>query len=740
MSTLATLSQNVSQLDTGIRLTLNSTEAIAQQQQELEHAREQLQQIQAEVQPYREKLQSKINQIDALRLTQGAIAIGKLLLNVGGDDNNDWFSSYLLELALDLGDEFVNGFLDEAIKDEAGLRLAFKSLNELHQSITAGVQHSEWLQELAAVCLSSTAIAHILEHPSSSLTLEELEQQAGDLSLQLKLVFPFGNPQNLRSQLQNIRQVIEQIQQIEKNLSRVKTALESEHERELNPAVLEALFSLLGSSLTAIEYDRQGNAILTLQDEAKPIKEILSCCREIAQKFKDLHTLAYYFLQFGKACCQNSNLLQLLATPPSVRTWDNCNAMVRRVIHNIPQQIALNSSSRMQAQLSHLKQSQSQAKKLYNLLEVATQNYHNNSALLLNPKSLSAILSLLGSFFIELGMTREGVLIFKSSQGQDTVRDILMKLSEFKPRLKEPIFRSLYLSKLAEECLQNSNFTQQISTEQKSLDLTDIKAKIQEIIRDTPQKLDLVKPARLQAQIDQIQVTIEHLTPLERKLSKISQVTDAKTGIALNPVTLGVFISLFGSISLVKFDRDGNCLIVRGRETRTGKDWLEQCNQLKQEVQANLQQQTQQLQLAQQCLQDAALRKRLAKEQRNKQMQIRAIAASFFVVALSPIGWRIFHSYQIQAQAREQVAAVGNFEQLLESNDLETARQQIQNAIALLETLPNLPGSAYSRAQTDLVAYKSQLNEIEQKLQTEAQSRASLDRAQHLAMEAAMLV
>jgi hypothetical protein len=72
-------------------------------------------------------------------------------------------------------------------------------------------------------------------------------------------------------------------------------------------------------------------------------------------------------------------------------------------------------------------------------------------------------------------------------------------------------------------------------------------------------------------------------------------------------------------------------------------------------------------------------------------------------------------------------------------NALRSSEQQLQEAINLLVSTPDIPGSSSRKVQEQLAATRTQLDEVQQRLKAEEQALANLQSAQKLRIEAAQI-
>ena len=112
----------------------------------------------------------------------------------------------------------------------------------------------------------------------------------------------------------------------------------------------------------------------------------------------------------------------------------------------------------------------------------------------------------------------------------------------------------------------------------------------------------------------------------------------------------------------------------------------------------------------------------------------------FLLTALGAAGSVVWIKYLQQQALAEAKSEINHFEELTNSNDLnrlQTTKFEIEEALARLETVPQLPGDGESE---ELKRLQTQLTKVNQKLQPEQQALDNLDQAKKLAMEASILV
>jgi len=112
------------------------------------------------------------------------------------------------------------------------------------------------------------------------------------------------------------------------------------------------------------------------------------------------------------------------------------------------------------------------------------------------------------------------------------------------------------------------------------------------------------------------------------------------------------------------------------------------------------------------------------------------------VVLMSGVTWFIvdrLEQWQRLAQA-QMVESQTDINQLRQLEQLITDRHAINQAIALLQSIPNRPGSLYSQAQIEITKLQAKLAGLDPKIAMEEAAVAKLKSAKKLAQAASMMV
>lgn len=126
-----------------------------------------------------------------------------------------------------------------------------------------------------------------------------------------------------------------------------------------------------------------------------------------------------------------------------------------------------------------------------------------------------------------------------------------------------------------------------------------------------------------------------------------------------------------------------------------------------------------------------------------KERKTLIVALSIIILGSLGLVWRT-KSVQSQAiaDAEAQVENLGDVNQISQPEQLKNAQQQIESALLTLDNIPTLPVVAPEpQAVTEnLDQYSAKLDEIERKLQQQAEGEQGIEAAKKLAWEAAKLV
>ncbi len=113
------------------------------------------------------------------------------------------------------------------------------------------------------------------------------------------------------------------------------------------------------------------------------------------------------------------------------------------------------------------------------------------------------------------------------------------------------------------------------------------------------------------------------------------------------------------------------------------------------------------------------------------------------MLLFSPVvwtGWVRSQQELLRMQVRSSVAQIAEASEIPNWENLKASQQQLREAIASLETIPNTFASAYPQAQADITFVKSRLDNIEQRIKTEEEALGNLETTKKLAIEAAIIV
>ncbi|MEW6493396.1 MAG: hypothetical protein AB1589_12965 [Cyanobacteriota bacterium] len=740
MNQFNNLSCEVLRIAESMKLTFGSTDVMQQQFHEIEQQQARLIRIKTILEPYIEKLQTEIVRIDEIRIAKAAVGIALLIIGNSNDNNEDnLISSICSEITLDIGHEL----LGQAIHDESGLRELHNNLINLKQNIETKIKQGEQLKELAEECFTNPLLIRLLEQPLKSITLSELAEQFSDLAIRVKLIFTFGNPQLMGQQIQSTNIAIQKLWQMKLKLDKFIQCLEHNTSFCLTPILMEALLSLFGPSIARLEYDSQGQFIFTIANESQNLQYICKNCTNLWQKLNNLIPLAEQLKNLAEECIQNQAIIQLLEETSQSKSLNKLENCTGQLVESMSFKFTFGDMSFMQQQLIQIKQFQSQLKPIQKKLDLVTQDFDNNPVFPLNCGAITALLSLLGTCLVGVGFDKNGVLVFYQSNGIETVESVLQSSVQMKQMIKQPIIQSIYLMKLATQCIQSPKLIQQLEEAKPPISLADLKQEVKSLAKRVNRELTFGNLLQMHQQVKDIKDAVNSLKKIKLKLEKITHIIDQDTGLSLNPFTIGALISLLGLVSSVEFDDKGKLVINQNNKQEKATDIIHFSISIKEKIEKHINKSSQLIELAEQCFKDSTLRERLNKKQKLNKLKMKAVLVASTLLLLSPVGWTTWNRFgqeQTRTKAQALVAEAANIDNASSINVLKTSQQQLKDAIALLEAIPDAPGSAYQKAQTDLISFRSRLDTVEQRLKTEEQATANLEAAQKLAMEAATLV
>ena len=104
------------------------------------------------------------------------------------------------------------------------------------------------------------------------------------------------------------------------------------------------------------------------------------------------------------------------------------------------------------------------------------------------------------------------------------------------------------------------------------------------------------------------------------------------------------------------------------------------------------------------------------------------------------IAKQYFQGKYALAEAQKLVTNTSNINHSKNLDELKAKQAKLQETIAYLETIPNLPGLPYQQARKDLILLNYLRTQLESKLKIEVQADLQLDAALQLDSEAAKII
>lgn len=738
MSTLNNFELEVTNLAERMTFSFGDANTIQQQLVKLQQQQKELIQIKADIQPNLAVLEIAIAKIDTARVAKAAAGVALMLIG-GNSDNDDFFSSIFAEITTEIGNEL----LDQAIHDENSLRQYYQVLKVFAQRVEIIYEQCEQLQNIAQLCLKEPQIIEYLEDSTTFLTVEDLTEQFHQIINNLKLIFTFSKPQLLPSQLEPIKLTIQQLNQLQIQLQKFHQSFDNSPAFTINSTVLKALLRLFGNAVDSVEPDCRGQLVFTIGREQHTIINIYNYCQNLSEKIQKIFPLTTHLRQLTEQCINHPAIIKSLQSPKSAVSLSELESQVKELIDKTPPKLTFGDGELMERQANTFKQFQTHLREIQNQLDAATKLFANQEAFPLNASSIIALLDLFGSCFTGVGIEKDGNLVIYHNQEIIKFESFCKSFIQLKQNTKQPIIQTVYLGKIAEQCLNNAQLIQLLSEAKSVLSLADFKKQLKELAKRANPTLAIDNPRQIRQQTKEIIAVGEHLQQMQQNLVTIIKAADQQTGISLTPSTLTTLISLFGGITAIEFNRQGQLVLYLADKSEKLTTILKFCNKVKPQIEAIMQKSVQIKDVAENCLKDPSLRRKLEKKHYQRKLQLKAAIAASIMVLLSPvagIGWMRYQQEQLQSQVQGMVSQIPDVNQMPDLITLQNSQAKLKEAISRLDTIPNLIGSAYQQAQVDAANLKNRLPKIEQRVQIEESAIASLAATQQPAMEAALLV
>lgn len=113
------------------------------------------------------------------------------------------------------------------------------------------------------------------------------------------------------------------------------------------------------------------------------------------------------------------------------------------------------------------------------------------------------------------------------------------------------------------------------------------------------------------------------------------------------------------------------------------------------------------------------------------------------VVIAGGIGWRVYwgtEQKQVYIAAHKLIAQADLERRNTDIKAANVAYRNLEEAVAILESIPSSTSNVYQTAQADLLQLRPRLEQLKQRLMTEQDSSVNFKLSQKIAMEAAILV
>ncbi len=742
--TFATLVPQVEQLSAEMQLTFSNPDALRQQLAVLPSKQAALAALQAEIQPYHDRLQAAVDRLNAIAIARGAVVVGKLLLGAGGDDDDDGW----LEGLLDFGEdslEIWEFFEADNVKNADLIRSLYQQIHGQYQQITTRTQQAQRLTQLAEACLADAQLWESLRaRAPEPPTLHNLGDRWQALRSAAQWRLPFQqHALDPDRQLAQLEAQLDEIQAFQTALASLQDRLDGD---TLTPPALSQLAAFYNASELGCGFDEQDRPTIAIDGQPYDCGALKAEIQQLTATLATWQPKLASLQQLAQRFTAQPTGRQLWSQHLPERDFASVVRAIERAIAAAPQSLQFGSGSSLSAQLTQLQTSHAMLKRFQQHLQILLVASAPDRDLPIEPRALQELLRLCGRSVTALGFDGKGRLVLQPADGSaplvwETVRQECDRLHQ---RTKTAIAQEVHLGRIAQQCVKSETLAQQLARDPAVVPFATLERQIKVLGQQARRKIDFLTTHRqIRLQAEQAQQAIAALQATAGKLTKLRQPgTGAGTDRAVNLVALNAFVSLFGGFQALGFDSAGQLVVTQAGESRPWRIYGQQCTQLNHKIARDLTFAQQSVQVAQNSRTDRTLYRQLTANQRRSRLLKRGLVAAGAAIALGlPIGAiaTAVQGRQTYARAQTLLQQVDMQHQAGDLSILETVYLDLEQASRLLAAVPQFPGSPYQQSQIDLADCQARMNRISGQYHQVKQAKAELARARGVAEAASAL-
>ncbi|MDB9313346.1 hypothetical protein PN462_09570 [Spirulina sp. CS-785/01] len=723
MNPLEQLSLEINQVNKQLQLNFESLPALQQQKQTLEQSYQILLEKTQETQLILQQLQAAHNKMMLAQGTKAVVGLATMLLFDGDGDDGGWFSGIIEEMINEIGEELFDQalaeFFQETLKDASGIQTLLQSYQTIEQQIESSIPKIQELIDLANFCLQNETICHCIEIQDTSEI--QYSEKLTYLVSQIQLIFPFHQSPSLANQLSKNEQSIKEIEKIKIFFQKTIKELEQSDDNKITGSSIEMLFTLFSKRFKKLQYEPSGMILVYIDDTSQSFPDIKTQVKKLIDQYSFCLAQAQKLQTLFQNFPQDTKIKKLLRANLPARNIEAINEKVIKRVTQTTHHLELSKPEASLQKIKKLKTLKKQAQKIQTHLQSSIKRYKNCNQFPLSLESLASLLFLLGQSITQVGLNSEGKLTIYYQTETLELEQLLTILKEFQNQLHKALVQANSLIQLGESCLTNTKFLQIYKKSPAPLSFPEYQEQCEQLtdrIATCKFKDFQLKPLRVQ--VSHLKETVEQLQQSQQKLQQLTQRKDSQTGFILDIPTLKLFMSIFGRVTALGYDLEGNLILVQGGKKWVGKECLDQCDRLTQDLAPYLTTGQQKLAFGTRCLNDSQFRREQIRQQQQKKRLKQGAIAAGILITLSYTGITVERSLQTHETYTEIQATLSTLpplDQLETLEALQSAQTQRQTAIQELKQIPNLPGSAYSQAQQTITTTQHQLQTLNNQLQ-----------------------
>ncbi|GEM_PF-6436962 len=735
----------ISRINDNLQLAFGTPSQIKEEYSYLQNIHNDLLNIHGEIANFANIIKQKIDEINLKNATKAVIGIALVLM--GSDDDNDssWVGdlvdSMLSDFAENLLEDSMRDYIKYNVRDESGIKSLYNNLLSLQDIIEVKIYQVNTLKTIAQYCFNNQEIILHLETDKYSFTFAKIEELFNQYLTKIKVNFRFNNLEDFPKQVDSWKKHFQQLNKIQKKVNQFDQFLhqESNHQGSVSSQLLLTMLSFFGESITYLKYNQQGNLVwiisaypYTLDDLLKESMQLNDYCNEKANFVLKLHTLV-------KNCSHNQAIVKLLNHPPESNNLQLLEKEIETKFNKVKPILQIENLEHLPTQLQKITKVCQEVKSINMSLKMLTNKYSKKTDFFLDSNSINALLSLFGMSVESIGFNDKGVFILTIDGISHRITDYLEKCVNISQYLKNNLIQRVYLAKLADQIIKNSQLNNLIKETDQSLTVEQFFIDIETEKKQLQVKFTFEKKIKLKQEVDNFQ---EVINKINKKVKALKVITNPQDELTFNSSNLENYIFLFGLIQSFCFNLEGKLYFEQNKTIHLITDIQKQCNSLLPKLEKRLQKTQNSLNLAQNCLTNESLRQKTIQEQKNKRKKVIILTTFASLLIISPLTWLGYnwgYSKFILWQSKQAIALETNIDQLKNIEQLKEIETQLKKAISRLFTIPNYPASAYQEAQGEILKLKNQLTPLTSRIQTEEKASQNLATATQLATEAEVI-